>query len=353
MIKQETYSKSHLENIKSNYPRVDIQLIEKTVFAFGLLELLSLSNLPFIFKGGTSLLLVLSNPYCLSTDIDILIEPDLLIEKYLPIDGTSHPFIRIEEDFRTKRNSMLKRHFRFVYLSPMTNRENSILLDVLYEHHGYRTLKKVLIQSAFLSLDDTNPAFVVIPSTGSLLGDKLTAFAPNTIGIPFQYESKSGLLINKTLEVAKQFIDIYALLMQEIDFLDVIESYLKIANDEIRYRGLSITAKDGLLDTFSSTLAIISKGKYLPDQYRLLIEGFDKLQNHVLGISVNGEAAVLYSASIMLLIAKIFTNETTLSCPNQSPIIDQKYRFINKLRKRDQEAFNLAAISLRLIYEIN
>ena len=61
----------------------DIALVEKTIRAFSLLEALARSGCPFIFKGGSSLMLHLSSSKRLSIDIDIICPPGALIEDYL------------------------------------------------------------------------------------------------------------------------------------------------------------------------------------------------------------------------------------------------------------------------------
>ena len=52
----------------------DPSILERTVYAFGLLEAIRKVNMPFIFKGGTALLVMLEHPRRLSTDIDIIVE---------------------------------------------------------------------------------------------------------------------------------------------------------------------------------------------------------------------------------------------------------------------------------------
>lgn len=49
----------------------DIALIEKTIRALSLLEALARSGCPFLFKGGSSLMLHLNTSKRLSIDIDI------------------------------------------------------------------------------------------------------------------------------------------------------------------------------------------------------------------------------------------------------------------------------------------
>lgn len=61
----------------------DVALIEKTIRAFSLLEALALSGCPFVFKGGSSLMLHLNTSKRLSIDIDVICPPGTIIEDYL------------------------------------------------------------------------------------------------------------------------------------------------------------------------------------------------------------------------------------------------------------------------------
>ena len=53
----------------------DKALMEKTIRAFSLLEALARSGCPFLFKGGSSLMLHLNTSKRLSIDIDIICPP--------------------------------------------------------------------------------------------------------------------------------------------------------------------------------------------------------------------------------------------------------------------------------------
>jgi len=57
-------------------------LIEKMIMALTLVEELQLSGLDFIFKGGTSLLLLLGTPQRFSIDIDILVPQKISLDDY-------------------------------------------------------------------------------------------------------------------------------------------------------------------------------------------------------------------------------------------------------------------------------
>ena len=61
----------------------DITLIEKTIRAFSLLESLARSGCPFVFKGGTCLMLHLDSSKRLSIDIDIICPPGTVIDNYV------------------------------------------------------------------------------------------------------------------------------------------------------------------------------------------------------------------------------------------------------------------------------
>ncbi len=74
MIIKENFSEEHIRQIQNENHR-DPLLIERTLFAFGLLEALVKVGLQFTFKGGTSMMLLLPKPMRLSTDIDIVVEP--------------------------------------------------------------------------------------------------------------------------------------------------------------------------------------------------------------------------------------------------------------------------------------
>jgi hypothetical protein len=80
MISQANFEKAHLEELHRRYPLLTAEVLEMTLYAFCLLQALADSGLPFIFKGGTSLLLLLKEPQRISTDVDILCDPKEPVE---------------------------------------------------------------------------------------------------------------------------------------------------------------------------------------------------------------------------------------------------------------------------------
>lgn len=185
----------------------DIALVEKTIRAFSLLEALARSGCPFLFKGGSSLMLHLNTSKRLSIDIDIICPPGTVIEDYLNQYAEEYGFGKIELVERISRTDVPKQHAKFYYevTYPASGGQDKILLDVLFEETHYAKTTCLPIQSPLLITDE--PAVMVsLPSYENLLGDKLTAFAPHTTGIPYFKGSR-----NCSMEIIKQLFDVASL----------------------------------------------------------------------------------------------------------------------------------------------
>lgn len=76
--------------------KADPILVQKAIRAFLLLEGLSESNLKFVFKGGTALMLLLGSTRRLSIDIDILVPKSGNLSDALQYIATSKGFLRFE-----------------------------------------------------------------------------------------------------------------------------------------------------------------------------------------------------------------------------------------------------------------
>ena len=70
MIDKRVYELDYIRELQKKYVS-DPGLIERALYAFGLLEAIKSVGMPFCFKGGTSLMPILEKPARLSTDIDI------------------------------------------------------------------------------------------------------------------------------------------------------------------------------------------------------------------------------------------------------------------------------------------
>ena len=92
MIDKMVYEIEYIRELQSKYAS-DPGLLERALYAFGLLEAIRLVGMPFCFKGGTCLMLILDKPLRLSTDIDILVEPGTDVENYIDKASNIFPFL--------------------------------------------------------------------------------------------------------------------------------------------------------------------------------------------------------------------------------------------------------------------
>ncbi len=285
----ENFSESYIRSLQTGSKR-DPGLIERTIFAFGLLDALCEVGLPFVFKGGTSLMLLLKHPRRLSTDIDIVVAPGTDIEGYLENAAKIFPFLAREEQIRFGKNKIEKRHFKFTYFSPVRNGELNILLDVLFEEPQYLKTVRRPISNALL-LPDDSPHEVEMPDVNCILGDKLTAFAPHTTGIPLGCE--------KDLEVVKQFYDV-ATLIEEFDSLELVQgTFNRLVPIEAGYRGVDVRPGDVLADIVLTAHAIGSRGKVGSADYPFLLKGLKSLGGHIYGEKFSAERAIQLAPQVM------------------------------------------------------
>ena len=306
------------------------------IFAFGLLEAIAKTGMPFCFKGGTSLMLLFEHPQRLSTDIDIIVPPGTDIDDYIAQAGVIFPFLRVEEDIRVGKNKIEKRHFRFTYRSPKSDKELAILLDALFEDVHYGKILERPIKNELL-LTEGEDLSVTIPDGNSVLGDKLTAFAPHTTGIPFG--------VNKELEIIKQLFDCGCLFDIMDDFDEVKSSYSKIVKAEMEYRGLSLSAQDVLKDTIEGCLCVASRGALYEEDYPKYKDGIGRVSNHIVGKEFTGETAGGYAARVLYLASSMF-----IGSKECRQIKDPKASLSKKLVFPKPKSFNYLRSADRLSY---
>lgn len=250
--------------------------LEKVVYAMHLLEELVKTEIPFVFKGGSSLLLIFENLQRFSIDIDILIDKNnyhKMQDSLGKIIGTK--FSEYHEDIR-KPTVFEKHHFKFYYHSVFRNDiQPYILLDIVVDTIPYKRLQNKIIKSNLL--DVSEPMFYVsVPSAEEMLGDKLSAFAPTTVGITYDSE--------KYTEIVKQMFDCSRLIAVCREYVIVKDTYIEICNRELRYRELEKhNWKHCLEDTIETCKLIISQGKYGDKgKYDLLRKnGIDGFSNYI------------------------------------------------------------------------
>ena len=113
MISKRSRTKEWIMGIRKIAAGQDPILIEKMIMALTLVENLQLSGLDFIFKGGTSLILLLGRPGRFSIDIDIVLpQPQNLKPFFQPVINQG-AFHRYEENRRP--GDLPKQHYKFFF----------------------------------------------------------------------------------------------------------------------------------------------------------------------------------------------------------------------------------------------
>ena len=234
MIKDHCFTEKWLDQFKKqkDHSRIDPIILQKMIYALHLLEQLQLNNLEFIFKGGTSLVLLLEHGNRFSIDIDIISKTNRVeLERSLDEVIKSSHFTKWElDERRSYQSGVPKAHYKFHFDTEMQG-SGTILLDILIEDCIYPETIQKPITSKWV--DTVEATMVTVPSIDSITGDKLTAFAPNTIGIPY-FKGKDGQ--SASMEICKQLFDL-SKLIEQIDNVETVKaSFEAFASREIGYR---------------------------------------------------------------------------------------------------------------------
>jgi len=257
MFPATVYTRTWADQERKKLGNCDPGLLEKCVRALTLLGHLADSGLPFLFKGGTSLLLHLPKVRRLSIDIDIVSPAtDSDLGHVVAQIGQRTPFTRWEENIRgTAPNSGReplphRRHFRFWFPSERTrNGEDCVLLDVVQEAHCPHATVRRPIATSFLQPE--REITVTLPTIESLLGDKLTAFAPTTTGVKLRKPNNEE---GEIMQVAKQLFDVGVLFEHATDFDQVARTYDGVQAQESGYRENLHSRDATLADTLNACL---------------------------------------------------------------------------------------------------
>jgi hypothetical protein len=349
MIAEICFTADWLENKRRELRGVDPSLLERALHAFALLGHLAESDLKFVFKGGTSLLLHVQVIRRLSIDIDILCStPVAELNQVLEEVAKVPPFIRYEEDERGSRGLPERRHFKFFYRPLVVgNPAPYVFLDVVEEPHvPHDTILKPITPNI---LEIRREIPVTVPTVESLLADKLTAFAPRTTGVPFTPANGNP---PDTMQIVKQLFDVGELFNLAEDLPAVRRVYQRVFALENVYRGGGFTVNDALGDTLGASLSLCLhrlKGVKASTDALMLEDGTRKLTSHLVNHRFNLDMAKLAAAKAAL-ITRLITNEesgTSLEAFRAVPppgelrqlMITGEWERLNRLKSVNADAF--------------
>ena len=353
MINQKEISTEWLNQVAKQHRNADKILVEKVIRALLLLEGLTKQELSFVFKGGTALMLHFNSTKRLSIDIDIILPNEIKnFERVLDTIAKEQGFLRKELQHRITNSKIKKEHYKFFY-TPLhkTNKdEEYVLLDILFEEVNYSNLISLPIQSAFVPIID-KPLSVNVPSLEDILGDKLTAFAPNTTGIPYFKKADS-----MSMEIIKQLYDIGNLFDAVNDIETIKTTFYRFAKTEIAYRdSKGITGNDVLEDIYQTALSIVSRGTDGKGDFEELQNGIQRISHFIFSESYHIEKAIAHASKAAYLSVLIKHNAITIN-KFENPLQLKDWQIneplnskLNKLKKSNPEAF----FYWYKIYELN
>lgn len=354
MLTKRTFSKVWLEGKAKESGAQNAQIFERCVHALELVGRLAEAKLDFIFKGGTSLILHLEPVRRLSVDVDIAcLEP---LERVVEVlnQVIAPPFTRWEhQDWRDGENPPTK-YFKICYPTQIgPAMEMHIQLDVLVEKSPYPVVEEREIRTSFIEVE--KPVAVKIPSINCLLGDKLSAFAPSTIGVlyqPYQKKTREPLEPRPT-RVMKQLFDIGELFAAADNLQVVGETYRHIFTEQNRYRGGGFTVEQTLDDTLDAAywLSQINTSPIEENEKTTFFRsGIEGLNNHLIGADFGFPKAQVAASRAALIASAIRADRLDVSLADLRVIpsdpevlkalrIDGARKKLFKVRKTNIEAF--------------
>ena len=315
----------------------DPALAEKVHRAFCFLETLVKEGFEFVFKGGSAVMLLLDQAQRFSIDIDIIYKNELS-EELLSTIINDTIFLEIKKQKRHGEQQVPKSHFKVYYKSILksTDEKDFILLDVLHDDSVYPALQDTQICLPFLPSNGESLT-VKTPTIGGICGDKLTAFAPSTIGIPY---SKNGQ--SCAFEIAKQMFDIGCLFNKIQSIQDVASAFGCIGKKEAHYRNMTFDAEEVIADILNTSLTICTEGNEGKGNFSELKRGITSLKSYVFSRRYSFQNAQTDAAKAAYLAGQILVGGEKLS--RFEPTVDLKslktpQKQINALKKSAPEAF--------------
>lgn len=354
MFSARTYSKAWIEAVAK---RSDTQavVVEKCILALALVGRLAEAGLPFVFKGGTSLILHLDPVRRLSIDVDIACQESLeRVQEVLQQVADGQPFIGWEHQAQRDAENPPTKYFRILYRSALEpEAESSIQLDVLIAEALYPVIEERPVNAPFVEVE--RKVLVRLPCVNSLLGDKLSAFAPTTIGVLYEPVSrKTGLPTEpRPIRVMKQLFDVSELFTVATDLRVVARSYRAHFERQNHYRGGKFNIEEALDDTLAAAYCLSQidlRPKEEHDRTRFFRTRVKALNTHLMNRKLALTEAKTAAARAALLASLLKTGrldqtfEALRIVPTERAVlsalkIEGRWQKLQSLRKTNIEAF--------------
>lgn len=232
------FSRQHIDSSKLNASAI---LAEQAIHCLELVSELAESGLPFQFKGGNSLLMLLEHPKRFSIDVDIATDQSRdEIEYALDSIIRYNRFYRWEKrQHKTKPWIPISSYYLFYRSVYEQGDDSSIMLDVQLRRSPYKTEFKPVVCGLLYK----SPVLAEVPLPSSIIGDKLLTLGPLTLGIPLG-KGKEAQRLKHVFDVSR--------LMNTLPLLSQIrDSFFACIHQENSIQQTTITADAIIKDTLN------------------------------------------------------------------------------------------------------
>jgi len=360
MIHLDTLNRDWIMSVRGKIRGSDPGIIERLLRAYYLCEQLVEHDWEFVFKGGTCLTLLTQRPERFSTDVDIITTvTQEKLESILKSVVENSVFKAFELDTRRSyQEGIPKAHYALQFDSFVNGRPTDIQLDLLFADNLYPEILETPIQSEFLKMNG-DPTSVLTPTLDGLMGDKLTAFAPNTVGV--RYGTR------KELEIIKQLFDLNKLFDEIQSFEKVAASFDAHVVKELQYRSELEADRELVLKDTLETCVLISKSDSQNnevDQRRFeeIKRGLRSFRGFTINQAFRNEEAQVAVSKVALVAAKLLKGDLS-PLPDVSNNLqhsefqissdNEKYRYLNKkLRRVESKAQYFWYSALKVLGEL-
>jgi hypothetical protein len=248
----------------------------------------------------------------------------------------------MEQQARITESKIRKAHYKFYYtpVHKTQAEEEYILLDILFEKATYQNITNIPIISDFVISNEKNIS-IPVPSAEDILGDKLTAFAPNTTGTPY-FKNETSM----SMEIMKQLYDISSLFDIITDIKVVAETFNSFAETELSYREKNnFSCDDVVSDIIETALCITSRGNAGDGNFDELQRGIYRVSGFIFSETFHLEKAITAASKAAYIAAAIRDKQKNVekySNPLQMKewiITNPLWPRMNRLKKSNPEAF--------------
>jgi hypothetical protein len=251
--------------------------------------------------------------------------------------SVSEWFDTVKEDAR--HGKIPKAHYKFHFASQFSKVPQYVLLDVVFTEHPYKKLVEKDISKIPLLFSGSDMV-VRVPTSEGLVGDKMTAVSPKTMGIPLNEK--------RAMEVLKQVIDLGELFKVASDVEDIRQSFLKTAEQENAFRKTAYSVDEVLDDVtdlaFKYSQSLLRGADNSFPEIALINDGLNKVGNHLRqkidphGIKI-AFARIAYMASVL----KGKENPQLIKNVDMSLVqelkLPKEYKILEKLKTIIPEAY--------------